>query len=67
VAYIDRLPTEIIAIAHDQMNHYRMRHELYSKVNLKLPEKTYPVGFLPETQRQATQHACLPRLLGDGD
>ncbi len=20
-----------------------------------------------ETQRQATQHACLPRLLGDGD
>jgi hypothetical protein len=48
VAYTHRLPTEIIAIAHDQMNHYRMRHELYSKVNLKLPEKTYPVGFFPE-------------------
>jgi hypothetical protein len=22
---------------------------------------------LPETKRQATQHGCLPRLLGDGD
>jgi hypothetical protein len=22
---------------------------------------------LPETQRQATQHGCLPKLLGDGD
>jgi hypothetical protein len=43
VSTSNMLDTEIIAIAHDQMAHYRLGHQHYTKINLTLPEKTYPV------------------------
>jgi hypothetical protein len=35
--------TEIIAVAHDQMTHYKTAHDYYIQLKLPLPAKTYPV------------------------